>query len=140
MTQGPDLLFVYGSLRRGFELHGVLAGLGARHVGKASLRGRLFDLGDYPGAEPSTADGDRVRGEVYRLANPERALQILDRTEGLRPCAPAESLYRREVAGVTLEDGSTAQAWVYWLGRWPGPKRLIASGDYVKHRRLTIAD
>jgi len=136
MTQGPDLLFVYGSLRRGFELHGVLTGLGARHVGKASLRGRLFDLGHYPGVKPSTAGADRVQGEVYRLVNPERALQILDRAEGLRPGAPADSLYRREAAAVTLEDASTAQAWVYWLGRWSGPKRLIASGDYSKHCRL----
>jgi len=133
MIPTPDLLFVYGSLRRGHELHGVLAGLGARHFGTASLRGRLFDLGDYPGAEPSTGAADRVHGEVYRLANPERALQVLDRAEGLRPGAPAASLYRREVAGITLEDGATVQAWVYWLGRWPGPKRFIASGDYAKH-------
>jgi gamma-glutamylcyclotransferase (GGCT)/AIG2-like uncharacterized protein YtfP len=130
MTHGPDLLFVYGSLRRGFELHGVLVGLGARHVGKASLRGRLFDLGDYPGAEPSSAEADRVLGEVYRLVNPQRALQVLDRVEGLRPGAPAASLYRREVAAITLEGGATAEAWVYWLARRLGPKRLIASGDY----------
>jgi len=131
MDQTPDLLFVYGSLRRGFELHGILAGLGARHVGKASLPGRLFDLGDYPGAEPSTGVANRVHGEVYRLANPERALQVLDRAEGLRPGRPAESWYRREIAQITLEDGASAQAWVYWLGRWSGPKRLIASGDYA---------
>ncbi|HME00498.1 MAG TPA: gamma-glutamylcyclotransferase family protein [Terriglobia bacterium] len=133
MIPTPDLLFVYGSLRRGFELHGVLAGLGARHVGNASLRGRLFDLGHYCGAKPSNAAADRVHGEVYRLANPERALGILDRTEGLRPGAPAESFYRREAAEVTLENGATTQAWIYWLARWPGPKRLIASGDYAEH-------
>jgi pyruvate carboxylase len=132
MTQGPDLLFVYGSLRRGFELHGVLAGLGARHVGKGSVGGRLFDLGHYCGAEPSTAAADRVHGEVYRLANPERALRVLDRAEGLRLDAPAESPYQREAVAVTLQNGTTAQAWVYWLASWPGPKRRVASGDYAK--------
>jgi len=132
MAEPLDLLFVYGSLRRGFGLHSVLAGLGARQVGKGSVGGRLFNLGHYPGAEPSAAATDRAHGEVYRLANPERALQVLDRVEGLQPGAPSASLYRREAAEVTLENGATAQAWVYWLARWPGPKRRIVSGDYAK--------
>ena len=133
MDQGPDLLFVYGSLLRGFELHSVLAGLGARHVGKGSVQGRLFDLGDYPGAEPSISVADRIQGEVYRLANPEQAFKVLDHVEGVRPGAPAASRYRREVAAITLEDGARTQAWIYWLDRWLGPKRLIASGDYAKN-------
>ena len=135
-AEGPNLLFVYGSLRRGFQLHSVLAGAGARQVGKGSVGGRLFDLGDYPGAEPSNAAADRVQGEVYRLANPERALSVLDWTEGLRPGA-IESRYRRGTTEVKLENGTTAEAWIYWLARWPGPKRLIASGDYSRKREST---
>jgi gamma-glutamylcyclotransferase (GGCT)/AIG2-like uncharacterized protein YtfP len=154
------LLFVYGTLRRRFPRHSLLQSLGASYVSKGRICGELFDLGDYPGAvkrvftaqhanpqrpeagmvigtggtksePPSYREHPRstVRGEVFRLSNPQRALRTLDGYEGA--CA-VDGLYKRECTEVTLEDGSRATAWVYWLNRTPTGMRRIASGDYAR--------
>lgn len=113
MAGDPPLVFVYGTLRRGFsnrgrdilDLHGEL-------LAQASVAGRLFDLGDFPAmVEPETRK-DRVSGEVYRLTkNPERALERLDRYEGARGANPLP--YERRDVEAELADGTEARAWAY---------------------------
>jgi gamma-glutamylcyclotransferase (GGCT)/AIG2-like uncharacterized protein YtfP len=117
----PRLLFTYGTLMRGYGLHAVLAP-GARGVGEGTVRGRLLDLGRYPGLVDGTG---RVRGEVYRLDDPE-LLAMLDREEGYN--------FVRRRAIVTLADGRGVRAWVY---RYRGPRERatpIADGNYRRAR------
>src|SRR6266478_3408727 len=64
---GDDLLFVYGTLMRGFSLHALLEGR-ATYLGEAAASGLLLDLGSYP-AGLKSATG-KIFGEVYRLADP----------------------------------------------------------------------
>ena len=59
---------------RGYALHPVLA-RGATFLGEASVAGRLLDLGRYPAL---VAGAGRVKGELYRLDDPE-LLPVLDR-------------------------------------------------------------
>lgn len=92
-----QLVFVYGTLKRGLANHKLL--LTARFEGEAMMEGiRLYDLGPYPMAihRPGL-----VHGEVYRVDAP--VLANLDRLEGV------PRLYRREQRA--LADGR--QAWVY---------------------------
>jgi gamma-glutamylcyclotransferase (GGCT)/AIG2-like uncharacterized protein YtfP len=114
-----DLLFVYGSLRRGFRAQGLMRHLGARYLGKAGVRGRLFNLGEFPGAMKATGPSQRVLGELYYLRGAVRALKSLDRYEGRQ--------YRREVTEVELESGRRGQAWIYWLKRVPTPRHQVES-------------
>jgi len=69
-----DLLFVYGSLRRGSP-HPLAIRLAenARWLGLAGYRGLLFDIGAYPGAVPADDPARRVRGDLYRLTDPAPA-------------------------------------------------------------------
>ena len=118
---GESLLFVYGTLMRGYGLHPVLAG-GATALGEGTARGRLLDLGRYPGL----VDGaGRVRGEVYRLDDAE-LLPVLDREEGYN--------FVRRRAIVTLAGGRRVRAWLY---RYRGPRERstpIHDGDYRRAR------
>jgi len=102
---------------RGYALHRVLAP-GATWLGNGAVRGRLLDLGRYP----ALVDGaGRVRGEIYRLHDPE-LLPVLDREEGYN--------FERRRAIVTLANGRRARAWVY---RYRGPQNRavpIPDGDY----------
>lgn len=104
-------LFVYGALRRGQLLHHELVRAQAEFVGEARMRGRLYDLGRYPGA---VAEGSQViAGELYRLPEPEAAFRRLDAVEGRQ--------YKRAIVRVDLA-GGTQQAWAYLLRRRPLPK------------------
>jgi gamma-glutamylcyclotransferase (GGCT)/AIG2-like uncharacterized protein YtfP len=126
------LIFVYGTLRRGLSRHRYLKAQRARFVSRGTVRGVLYNLGKFPGAVPSESPTAIIHGEVYRLANPTRALNLLDHVEGITPGAPEFSLYRRTLTEVTLHDGTKVEAWIYWLSRVHRAKRRISSGDYNK--------
>ena len=115
------LLFVYGTLMRGFPLHALLAGR-ADSVGDGEVAGLLFDLGRYPAALRD--GGGVIRGEVYRLKDPGLWL-TLDSAEG--------SQYHRGEVGVRLAGGRQVTAYIYW---YVGPLCRavpIPGGDYRAH-------
>jgi len=104
---------------------------GAKLVGQGTMRGSLYDLGNYPGVKIA-ADGsdDFVMGELYQLRHPERAISILDGYEGYSPSAPLKSLFIRDLVAVTLEGGQRTVAWVYLYNRPVSHAKLIPSGNY----------
>ncbi|HEY7447234.1 MAG TPA: gamma-glutamylcyclotransferase family protein [Vicinamibacterales bacterium] len=126
-----DRVFFYGTLMTGFNRRlriGVDSKL--RYVGRGSIQAILFDLGIYPAAVPG--DG-HVWGELFETDEPELVLAGLDSIEGYRPGDPEHSLYTRVQSPVTLEDGRTLQAWVYFYNAPLGQASQILSGDYLQY-------
>ena len=123
-------LFVYGTLRRGFEWHFHLRQT-ARFLGDGTIQGRMYDLGEFPGAVPSDVAGEVVRGELYQLLDPESQLKILDEKEECDPIQPEAGLFVRRPTEVRLNTGETFEAWVYFLPREPPDGRVIPSGDFA---------
>ena len=124
-ARSAGLLFTYGTLMRGFRLHRLLAGR-AEFLGRGQARGRIVDLGSYPGAVPDT--GSALHGELYRVADPA-LWATLDSAEG-------PQYHRREVT-VRSEDGRELAAFVYW---YVGPLDRgvpIPGGDYRAHAPAT---
>ena len=106
---------------RGYALHRVLA-RGATFLGEGTVAGSLLDLGHYPGL---VGGAGRVRGELYRLDDPE-LLPVLDREEGYN--------FRRSTTIVTLVSGRRLRAWVYrYCGAREGAMP-IPHGDYRRIR------
>jgi gamma-glutamylcyclotransferase (GGCT)/AIG2-like uncharacterized protein YtfP len=120
----PDLLFVYGTLRRGFPLHHHLKRLGAEFVGNGEVRAELFGLGEFPGARASTKPGKTVAGELYRLHKVENTLKVLDQVEGFSPRNPEKGMFQRGTTEVTLPSGERRLAWIYWYRR-RGPRSRV---------------
>jgi gamma-glutamylcyclotransferase (GGCT)/AIG2-like uncharacterized protein YtfP len=126
------LLFVYGTLRRGFELHHHLVRLGARFRAKARVAAELFDLGRYLGARPADRKGEWVCGELFQLRQLKHDLTVLDEVEVFIPGTPERSEFVRTVAEVILNNGTRQRAWIYWLGaKARTTRRRVASGDYA---------
>src|SRR3954463_14036596 len=127
-----DQVFFYGTLRTGFN-RTTRAGIDdfLKFAGRASIAGKLFDLGIYPAAVPAT--DSRVWGEVFEMADPQKVLAALDRIEGHRPAEPERSLYNRARVAATLDDGRTEDVWVYFYNAPLGRATRIVSGDYLEH-------
>jgi gamma-glutamylcyclotransferase (GGCT)/AIG2-like uncharacterized protein YtfP len=119
-----DLLFVYGTLRRGLRLHHNLKRLGAQFVAIGKVQAELFDLGEFPGARQSADPANTVQGEVYRLRRVENTLKVLDQIEGFSPHNPERGLFQRGTAQVTLPNGERRRAWIYWY-RWRCPRSRV---------------
>lgn len=130
-----DKVFVYGTFRQGFPLHQYLQRGVVRFLGKGRISGRLYDLGEFPGALPSDSPTDEIEGELYQLGNASAQLGELDEVEEFDSDRPDESLFVRRLTNVELESGERLKAWVYFLPRKPAKARLIPSGDYTEIRR-----
>jgi len=116
-------LFVYGTLRRGFENEfAKLLTERGQCIGEARVPGRLYDFGQYPGAVASDQPGESVLGEIFYLKNPGAVLAALDEYEGPD--------FERSPASATHHQGHAMNCWIYWyVGSAAG--RLIASGDWL---------
>jgi gamma-glutamylcyclotransferase (GGCT)/AIG2-like uncharacterized protein YtfP len=128
-------VFFYGTLMAGFDRR-RRAGIDARlkYVGRGSIQAALFDLGIYPAAVP--ASEGRVWGELYQIEDTAVVLAALDEIEGHRPEDPDRSLYTRAETSVTLPDGTSVEAWVYFYNAPLGQAQRIESGDYREHQRV----
>ncbi len=124
-----DLLFVYGTLRRsaGGGMNRLLRG--AVFLGEAFWPGRLYLVDGYPGGVPF-GDGSLVRGELYRLTDPE-TLAVLDRYEECGPEFGPGAEYLRIITRVALADGSMRDAWIYLYNRPVDGLVRIGSGDFA---------
>ena len=137
MGLGSNKLFVYGTLRLGFPLHPYMRKGAVRLLGKGKICGRLYDLGDFPGALPSTSRSDEIEGELYELGDAIQQLRELDEVEEFNSQRPGESLFVRRLTDVELATGQRYKAWAYFLPKKPAKARLIPSGDYAEVRRRT---
>ena len=140
MSHAPmsERLFVYGTLRTPvggppgdthYHAH-ISTGISGASSG-ALANAELVDFGSYPGVGPGNGV---VRGEVFTIS--EDVLDIADQVEG------HPDFYERRIEVITLDDGTSTEAWVYWapedLLRDPDNPR-IASGDWFdRERRSTF--
>lgn len=126
-TMAKDYLFVYGTLRSETESvpYRSLIAPNCHLMGRADIRGRLFEIDGYPGLLPSLKKHERVVGEVHRFTSRE-LLQKLDEYEGTD--------YLRRKCRVTLDDGTQVAAWTYIYRRRVNPFKRINSGDYLNRQ------
>nr|WP_041757347.1 gamma-glutamylcyclotransferase family protein [Bradyrhizobium sp. ORS 278] len=128
----PDLLFVYGTLMRGFD-HPMARLLSAHadFIAEASCCGRLYRIQHYPGLVLSEDAADQVQGELFRLRQPEPMLREFDMYEACGEGFAQPTEYLRQRLDVTLADGSVREAWTY-VYNWPVDEASrIASGRFL---------
>lgn len=126
----PNHLFVYGTLRH--ESPHPMARrlrLQARHVGKGSVPGRLYDMGWYPAGIHDHAEKRRIVGDIYALKPDSQILAEIDVYEG------ADDTYKRVPLVVKLATGGTVTAWAYVVANSPRAQ-LIESGDFIAHQSI----
>ena len=140
----PEHLFVCGTLRREMvqninpEIAALMKGL--QFVAIGTIRGQLFDLGEYPGAIVGDNFETKIVGEVYELPEPRAVFAVLDVYEGFIPGELEASLFARIKAPATLPDGSQLVVWLYAYNDWVLNGRLIENGDYVEYLKSIRQD
>lgn len=132
-------LFVYGSLRSGFQSPAYeYISRYFQFIGPAQVRGRLYDMGNYPAGVPVTGN-EFIKGELYKIRDPlefDWAIGQLDDYEGVATEDDEVQLYKRETCEVYLGD-RIEKAWIYWYKGTTVGKPVIKSGDvieYIKNR------
>ena len=115
-------LFVYGTLRLGSKIeYAARLAKTARHIGLATMSGRLYRVAHYPALAPAQSKEDLVKGDVFEGVT-EEVLQSLDEYESAE--------YSRQLGEVTMEDGSTVAAYFYLYVMPTEQLAWIRSGDW----------
>ncbi|MBN8626432.1 MAG: gamma-glutamylcyclotransferase [Planctomycetes bacterium] len=125
-----DLVFVYGTLKRGQRNHHFLAA--AEYLGTAFTepKYRIIDCGPYPALlEHPPEEPLAIAGEVYRVDG--ATLAELDQLED------EGRLYRRAVIEVLMIDGGacsqdpqTLQVWTYFWSGAPAAFPLVPGSTW----------
>ena len=106
MESAGQLIFVYGSLKRGYRLHRLLTAQEFLGSAQTACQYRMYDLGEYPGLTEAH-NGVSVRGEVYRVS--AECLQTLDDVEEVEA-----GIYARRCVRLTGDfSGQSVDAW-FW--------------------------
>lgn len=129
-------VFVYGTLRKGESRHDVLrlpTLVGDATV--ATIRGRLVDLGDYPGLVNSDDPQDQVVGEIYEYEELSAILSRLDMVEGFHGWNIEGSLYRRALITARF-DAEQVVAWAYYFSGAEENGQRIVSGDWCQRGKV----
>ncbi len=111
-----ERVFLYGTLRPGHappEIADAVSRL--RRIGSGTIRGRLHDLGAYPGVVLDDAAAE-VRGEVFAVPDAVTLAQM-DTYEGYYAGNAAGSLFLRVKVEVALDDGASEACWIYVYNR-----------------------
>ncbi len=126
-----DILFVYGTLMRGFD--NPYAQMLHQHggfLGRGYFSGRLYSRGAYPTAIYDADCPAFVYGELFELGD-LRILEALDTYEGIGPEAEAHvAEYRRICIRAFKEDGAPLFCWAYVDNAGVEGLRCLPSGDY----------
>lgn len=121
-----NLLFVYGLLRHEYLGHRSLRlNRRTQYLGRARAHGRLYHLGDYPGAifgKRGIIHGDLVAFDDAALWHELDAYELCD------PDRPRASEYRR--VEIDLLD-SDRRVWSYEYNRPIKDRPIIASGHWL---------
>ena len=123
-------VFVYGTLRQGDDNDITQRTPAPLWVGRATIAGKMYHLGAYPGVLLDETTNSRVHGEVYAI---EPALEReLDELEEVYP-QQSEEYFKREIAVEVA--GQRLMCIVYEVNpRYVVNCPQIASGDWIRDR------
>jgi gamma-glutamylcyclotransferase (GGCT)/AIG2-like uncharacterized protein YtfP len=128
-VRSGDLFVFYGLLKQGAV--GMPADLpleaSGRFLGPCRFRGRLLDLGGFPGV---VAGDTLCHGVRYELVDAS-IIGAMDAFEDVTD-DPATSLYLRKRIPLLADDGAPTgeQAWIYWYNQPTAGFEDIADGNW----------
>jgi gamma-glutamylcyclotransferase (GGCT)/AIG2-like uncharacterized protein YtfP len=126
----PDRLVLYGSLRHGQpDFHRLALDKALDWLGPCEVRGRLYDLGPYPGFSPEGRS--LVFGDLFAIRD-SAALDRLDAFEGYVADDPLGSLYLRRRIALHRPSG---EAWIYVYNGVLAAAPAVGSGDWLDYLR-----
>lgn len=130
---GFQYLFVYGTLRKGFQLPiNKQIAENVEWIGQAEIKGTLFDIGEYPGAKKNDiGEKSFIIGDIFKILD-IKVLEILDEYEGLDPLKITESDYLRKQETIDF-DGKEIEVWIYWYNKSTDNKFRIRHNDYLEY-------
>lgn len=128
-----DYLFVYETLAKEIAPREITAAVEKlKSIGQGFILGRLYDIGEYPGAVLSGDPKDKIFGRIYQLPGDPAVLDRLDQYEGFDPAHRAQSAFVRKRTSINRPNKTRLIGWVYEYNRDVSSQPRIKNGQYFK--------
>lgn len=134
-----EYLFVYGTLRKGYDLKlKKKIKDDMRYVGQGKVGALMYDLGKYPGAIQNRSGGV-VIGDVFLLNDAPKVLTILDKYEGISEEGSSKDEFVRKKKRVKLRSGKQINAWIYLYNKKTEGKLEIKYKNYLTYVKKRLS-
>jgi len=128
-----NYLFIYGTLLEAQNAFAIYLNENSVFYSKAKFKGRLYDMGDYPGAIDD-ADGYDIYGSIVELHDPEEVLKHIDPYEGYGEGQRKPYLFIRKIITAETENGPL-DCWVYIYHRSVEGAKQITGGNFLAYKK-----
>jgi gamma-glutamylcyclotransferase (GGCT)/AIG2-like uncharacterized protein YtfP len=124
-------LFVYGSLiDEGNEFAIYLKG-NSTFYSPGKVKGKLYDIGEYPGAVLSAEDDAYIYGNILRIDTPEKVFKVIDDYEGYGGEQSWPNEFTRVLTYIETEIG-IINCWIYVYNLPVNGLGYIKGGRYIR--------
>jgi gamma-glutamylcyclotransferase (GGCT)/AIG2-like uncharacterized protein YtfP len=127
-------LFIYGSLLETDNEFGRYLKQYATIYKSGKFKGKLYDVGEYPGAVYLPDTDYKVHGIIIELFNTKETLKVIDDYEGFGEDQLQPNLFTRKLLNVQTADGNK-KCWVYLYNHPTTHLKQIISGDYLSYKK-----
>ena len=126
-------LFIYGSLLQTDNEFGRYLKQHATLYKQGRFKGKLFDVGEYPGAVANPNSEYYVYGSILTLDDPEKSLEYIDDYEGFGEDQLQPNLFIRQLLDIETAD-ENIKCWVYLYDHSIVNLHQIVSGNYLEYK------
>jgi gamma-glutamylcyclotransferase (GGCT)/AIG2-like uncharacterized protein YtfP len=126
-----DKLFVYGTLLDEDNKYGVYLRDNSKFFSTGRLKGRLYDIGEYPAAVLVPNGEEYFHGIILQMDEPEAILALIDMYEGFGEEQPQPNEFVRVLTEADTDTDAIA-CWIYLYNLPTHNLPLIESGRYIK--------
>jgi gamma-glutamylcyclotransferase (GGCT)/AIG2-like uncharacterized protein YtfP len=129
MEQTNRNLFIYGTLLDSGNSYATYLKQHCPSLQQGKFKGRLYDMGEYPGAVINTSCNQYVYGRIYQMDDPDKILKFIDDYEGFGDDQEQPNLFLRVLTIIETTDG-LVECWVYVYNLPVDGLLRIESGRY----------
>ncbi|MDN3549054.1 gamma-glutamylcyclotransferase family protein [Mucilaginibacter aquaedulcis] len=131
MEQINRHLFVYGTLLNSQNSYGAYLQQHCTFLMEGKFKGKLYDMGEYPGAIAHVHGEQYVHGSIYLMDDPNQILTSIDDYEGFGDDQEQPNLFIRVIKEIETATGPI-ECWVYVYNLPVEHLTQIKSGKYFK--------
>jgi gamma-glutamylcyclotransferase (GGCT)/AIG2-like uncharacterized protein YtfP len=123
-------LFVYGSLLNEDNEFAIYLKDNSTFYSTGKVKGRLYDIGEYPGAILSSVGKEYIYGSIRKINSPEKVLRVIDEYEGYGGEQAWPNEFIRLSTAIETEAG-IINCWIYVYNLPVNGLKHIKGGRYI---------
>jgi len=124
-------LFVYGTLLDDENKYGIFLRDNSSFFAAGKVKGKLYDIGEYPGAILLHEGNEYIYGTLLQIDNPVEVLAVIDLYEGFGDDQPQPNEFIRVLIEADTESGPV-DCWIYLYNLPTNDLVAIKEGRYFK--------